>query len=215
MGKSALILVDVQNDFLPGGSLAVPDGHLIIPVLNRLMHLPFDFIIATADFHLPHHSSFASTWEKKPGEYLLINGVKQILWPDHCVQGSFGAHFSSELDLSSLDKIIYKGTLLEVDSYSAFFDNKHNTATGLESYLHEQGISELYFAGLATDYCVLYSVRHAHELGFHSTVIVDACKGIDLHPGDIERAFEEMKRLGVILISSTDVESQLKARNNV
>ena len=208
MTKKALIVVDVQNDFLPGGTLPVPRGDEVIPYINRMLQLPFDQIIATRDFHPEKHSSFASSWNKRPGERLQIGSVEQILWPEHCVQGSQGSEFAATLDTSHFHKVVHKGTDIKVDSYSTFFDNKQLQSTGLESYLHEQDIEELYFAGLATDYCVLYSVRDAISLGFTAYVVVDACRGVDLSPGDVQRAFDEMQHIGAHLITTEEVEQR-------
>ena len=209
MGKKALIIVDVQNDFLPGGALAVPHGDEVIPLINRMVLLPFDLIIATRDFHPSHHLSFASTWGKKVYERVLLDGIEQILWPDHCVQGSAGSEFSSKLDTSRLQQIVYKGTDLKVDSYSTFFDNERLKSTGLEAYLREQGVDELYVAGLATDYCVRYSVQDAIQLGFKPYVVIDACRGVELQPGDVARAISEMQQEGAEMITTDDVERRL------
>jgi nicotinamidase/pyrazinamidase len=206
--KKALIIVDVQNDFLPGGALAVPFGDEIIPNINRMVQLPFDQIVATQDWHPRRHVSFASTWGKKPGEHITHGSIDQILWPDHCVQGSRGAKFSRKLDTSHFHKIIHKGSDANIDSYSTFFDNLGLRSTGLEGYLREKECEELYFAGLATDYCVLYSVRDALTLGLQSFVVTDACRGIDSEPGDVERALEEMRERGAILLSTLDVENK-------
>jgi len=206
--KKALIVVDVQNDFLPGGALAVPSGDEIIPNINRMLQLPFDQIIATQDWHPKRHASFASTWGKKPGEHITLDTVDQILWPDHCVSGTRGAKFSKLLDTTHFHTIIHKGIEATIDSYSTFFDNMRLRSTGLEDYLREKECEEIYFAGLATDYCVLYSVRDALRLGFRAFVVTDACRGIDLSPGDVTRALDEMASLGAILLSTTDVENK-------
>jgi nicotinamidase/pyrazinamidase len=182
----ALILVDVQNDFLPGGALAVKEGDKIIPKINELLQKPFDCIVASKDWHPKEHVSFASRHRMKPGSVIPWHGTEQILWPDHCVQGSKGAEFASGWDTSKIYKVFYKGTDREIDSYSTFFDNDKRRATGLAQFFQEKGITKIYIAGLATDYCVAYSVRDACQLGFATYVIVDACRGVNLHPGDVE-----------------------------
>lgn len=212
MVKKALIVVDVQNDFLPGGALAVPRGYEIIPFVNRLVQLPFDVIVATCDFHPPGHYSFASAWGKKVNEIVHIDGVDQILWPDHCVQNTWGAEFSRDLDTSYFHKVFYKGVDLQIDSYSAFFDNERKKSTGLERYLKEQNCQQLYFVGLATDYCVLYSVRDALGLGFQVYVVSDACQGIELVEGDVARAFAEMRSREAILTTTAEVEASFAER---
>lgn len=208
--KCALIVVDVQNDFLPGGSLPVPLGHDILPNVNRLVKLPFDVIVASRDFHPLKHVSFASTWGKEQYAHVEVDGIDQILWPDHCVQGTKGSEFPEGLDTTHFNKIVLKGTDLKIDSYSTFFDNEKLRSTGLEAYLRQNEIEELYFAGLATDYCVLYSIRDAKELGFVTYVIADACKGVDLKPGDVEWAYQEMLQKGVHVLTTQEVEEKFK-----
>jgi len=203
--KNAFIVVDVQNDFLPGGALAVPEGDQIIPVINTLVELPFDFVVGTRDFHPEKHCSFATTWQKQVGDRIRIGNIEQIMWPEHCVQGSKGAEFPHKINSFRYHEIISKGTAKNVDSYSTFFDNRRLKSTGLEDHLRNRGIHDVYFAGLATDYCVLYSVRDAVELGFQVYVVIDACRGINLNPGDVERAFVEMRQLGAKLVTSQDV----------
>ncbi|MBI3901124.1 MAG: bifunctional nicotinamidase/pyrazinamidase [Chlamydiia bacterium] len=200
----ALLIVDIQNDFLPGGALAIPQGERIISTLNALQPL-FPCVVATKDWHPPHHISFASTHGKVPGESLLVAGKKQELWPDHCVQGSWGADFSPLLHQDKIQRTFFKGSEPMVDSYSAFYDNAHIRSTGLGEYLHAHGVSELYIGGLAIEYCVRYSVRDALRLGFKTFVIQDACCGIDLIPGESVRAFEEMRAEGVTLLTSADL----------
>lgn len=210
MRKRGLVVVDVQNDFLPGGALAVPHGDEIIPHINKLVKLPFDVCVATKDFHPPHHQSFASTWEKKPKECILVDGVMQTLWPDHCVQGTLGAEFSSKLDTSHFEYVALKGVDLQEDSYSTFFDLHHKKhSTGLDEFLRSKGATDLYFAGLATDYCVLYSVLDAIELGYKAYIIVDACRGIELQKGDVEAAFEKMQQQGAECITTEQVIKKL------
>ncbi|HEV2722415.1 MAG TPA: bifunctional nicotinamidase/pyrazinamidase [Thermoanaerobaculia bacterium] len=200
--KRALIIVDVQNDFMPGGALPARHGDEVVPVINRLQPR-FDVVIATQDWHPPDHGSFASNHPgRKPGDVVDLNGLEQILWPDHCVQGSPGAEFHAALDRARIDKVVRKGTDPAIDSYSTFFDNGRRKSTGLEEDLRGRGVTDVYLAGLATDYCVLWSARDAVELGFRTHVVRDGCRGVDLAPGDSERAFEEMRGLGVEVITS-------------
>ncbi len=205
----ALLLVDIQNDFLPGGALAVQDGDKIIPLINQLVHYPFDIIVATKDWHPSIHCSFANNHNKEPGEHVQLSGIDQILWPAHCIQGSKGSEFASGWDTTSIDKVIYKGTDPMIDSYSTFFDNEHLKSTGLEDYLKDKGGNEIYVAGLATDYCVKYSVLDALQLGFTPYVIVDACRGVNLKENDSREALELMQRGGAILITFADLYDQL------
>lgn len=200
--KKALLIIDLQNDFCKGGNLAVPGGEEIVPLINQLQ-LYFDLIIATQDWHPSDHISFASSHQHhKIGNLIKIGQQTQILWPDHCVQHSKGADFHPQLNLKRIEKILQKGIDKNIDSYSAFFDNAHLRATGLNDYLHEKGVKEVYLAGLATDYCVKYSALDALSLGYQVSVIVDACRGVDLKPNDVVEAFEEMRLAGVELISS-------------
>ena len=203
--KKALILVDIQNDFLPGGALAVKNGDEILPVVNKLFNYPFDLIIATKDWHPSNHVSFAATHNKIPGEKVTISHFEQILWPAHCIQGEYGAELSSELQTKRIAKIIYKGTDKDIDSYSTFFDNCRKKSTGLSTYLKKQEIDELYLAGLATDYCVKYSVLDALHLGFKTFVIIDACRGVNIHKQDSKLALKDMENAGAILISSEEL----------
>ncbi len=205
MGKNALVVVDVQNDFSSTGPMGTPSADEIIPLINKLVNLSFDGCVASQDFHPPHHASFASTWEKKPGECIVVDGVKQTLWADHCIQGTVGAEFTSTLDSSKFEHVAHKGVDPKVDSYSIFFDNQKHRATGLDQFLKKKGITDLYFAGLATEYCVYYSVIDAVELGYTVHVIIDACRGIDLKPGDIEAAVSKMQELGVELVTTEQV----------
>jgi len=203
--KRALIMVDVQNDFMPGGALPAVHGDEVVPVLNALQPR-FELVVATQDWHPPNHGSFASNHPgHKPGEVVDLNGLPQILWPDHCVQHSHGAEFHRDLDRSRIDRIVAKGTDPAIDSYSTFFDNGRRKSTGLEDYLREHGITDVYLGGLATDYCVLWSARDAVSLGFRTHVVADACRGVELQPGDIERAFEEMRSLGVNVLPASRV----------
>jgi nicotinamidase/pyrazinamidase len=196
----ALIIVDVQNDFLPGGALAVPGGDEIVPILNGLQPR-FDLIVATQDWHPPKHGSFAANHPgRTPGETIDLAGLPQILWPVHCVQGTPGAEFAPTLDRSRWARVFTKGTDPEIDSYSGFFDNGHRRATGLGEYLGAEGVEEVYVAGLATDYCVKFTALDARGLGFETFLIADASRGVDLQAGDCARAVEEMRAAGVKIV---------------
>jgi nicotinamidase/pyrazinamidase len=201
----ALLLIDLQNDFCPGGALAVEEGNLLIPIANELMPR-FEMVLATQDWHPANHGSFAANhpW-RKPGQVIDLNGLSQVLWPIHCVQESFGAEFVPTLHTSGIHKVFVKGTDPEIDSYSGFFDNGHRKATGLGDYLKEQGVDELYVMGIATDYCVKFTVLDALELGFKVNLIQDACRGVNLQPGDVERAVVEMTSKGAALVTSSEI----------
>jgi len=202
---NALILVDLQNDFLPGGALAVPHGDEVIPLANELQPR-FDLVLATQDWHPPKHGSFAANHPgKKPGDRIMLDGIEQILWPVHCVQNTRGAEFAAGFGTSRVAHVFHKGTERNIDSYSTFFDNAHRRHTGLADYLKKRSIKDIYLMGLALDYCVKYSTLDARHLGLNSHVIVDGCRGIELEPGDIDRALDEMKRAGAILLESTDL----------
>jgi nicotinamidase/pyrazinamidase len=210
--KSALILVDIQKDFVPGGSLAVPEGHTIIPVIDKLVNMPFDEIIATKDWHPRNHASFAPNHKRQPGEVIDLEGIEQILWPVHCVAETKGAEFVPGWSKERVKKIFHKGTDPLVDSYSTFFDNARRRKTGLADYLKEQGVGRVFLAGLATDYCVKYSAMDAIGLGFDTYVVVDACKGIERHPGDIEHTLNLTKKLGGHLCMSEEVPALLSSK---
>lgn len=201
----ALIVVDLQNDFLPGGALAVKDGNAIIPIVDRLLQHPFDLKIASKDWHPNNHGSFAATHGKNPGEHITLKGIDQILWPVHCVQGSYGAEFGPNWDVRQIQKIIYKGIDKDIDSYSTFFDNEHLKATGLHEFLKAKNIRDVYLAGLATDYCVKYSALDAKRLGFNVYVIEDACRGVNILPEDSKKAIEDMRSAGVHILQSEDI----------
>lgn len=203
----ALILIDLQNDFLPGGALAVADGDQVIPIANHVQPF-FDLIIATQDWHPADHGSFAANHPgKKPGDVIDLNGLPQILWPVHCVQNTAGAAFAPGLETGTIHKIFQKGTDPGIDSYSAFFDNAHRRATGLGDYLKSKEVENLYILGLATDYCVKFSVLDAQQLGFRVFVIEDGCRAVNLQPGDDSRAFAEMREKGAILLQSREIEA--------
>lgn len=193
-----LIVIDVQNDFCPGGALAVPDGDAVVPLINRLA-ADVHHMVLTQDWHPPGHQSFASS---HPGSAIFstvsLAYGDQTLWPDHCVQGTAGAQFHRDLDVDRAQLILRKGFRRSIDSYSAFFENDRVTPTGLEGYLRVRGLSRLIFAGLATDYCVAYSALDAARLGFEVTVIPDACRAIDLS-GSLESAWAAMQSAGIRL----------------
>ena len=202
---NALILVDLQNDFLPGGALPVPHGDEVIPLANELQR-KFELVLATKDWHPPDHGSFAANHPgKKPGDRIMLDGVEQILWPVHCVQDMQGAEFATAFDTSRVAHIFHKGIDPMIDSYSTFFDNAHRRHTGLAHYLEKRGIKDIYLMGLALDYCVKYSTLDARHLGLNTHVIVDGCRGIELEAGDIGRALDEMQRTGAILLKSSDL----------
>lgn len=201
----ALLLVDLQNDFLPGGALGVPEGDQVIPVANRVQEY-FDIVIATADWHPPGHGSFASSHPGcKAGDVIELSGMPQVLWPDHCVQHTEGAEFSPHLNTGKIAKVIYKGMDPEIDSYSGFFDNGRQKATGLETYLRDQKVDTVYVMGLATDYCVKYTALDAVSLGYRTWLIEDGCRGVGVAEGDVERALAEMKAAGVRVVKSGDL----------
>ena len=190
------VLVDVQNDFCPGGSLAVPDGDAVVPLINRLGQR-FEHMVCTQDWHVAGHSSFASSHPgRAPFEVIQATYGEQVLWPDHCIQATSGADFHPGLDTAKAELILRKGFQREVDSYSAFYDNDHRTATGLAGYLRERGVDRIFICGLATDFCVKWSALDARREGFEVTVIADACRAIDIN-GSLDQAMAEMREAGV------------------
>lgn len=196
MAGKALVVIDVQNDFCPGGALAVDGGDEVVPVINRMM-AEFDHVILTQDWHPADHSSFASQHEgKAPFTDIEMDYGPQRLWPDHCVQGSPGAEFHPELYVTSAELIIRKGFRRGIDSYSAFFENDHTTPTGLTGYLRERGITDLTLVGLATDFCVAFSALDAVKQGFSASVALEACRGIDMD-GSVDAMIARMKAAGV------------------
>lgn len=198
MSEKALIVIDVQNDFCPGGALAVTGGDEIVPMVNRLVG-EFDHVVLTQDWHPAGHSSFASTHPgKNPFETTEMPYGTQTLWPDHCVQGTDGAAFHADLEWTKAELVIRKGFRPAIDSYSAFFENDRRTPTGLAGYLRERGISDLTLVGLATDFCVAYSALDAVRSGFKATVLLDACRAIDLG-GSLATMKDEMAKAGVTL----------------
>jgi nicotinamidase/pyrazinamidase len=201
-GKNALVLVDLQNDFCPGGALAVPRGDEVIEVANRVARR-FEVVVATQDWHPADHGSFAVNHAgRKPYDVIDLHGLRQVLWPPHCVQGSPGAELHASLDTRRLTKIVRKGTDRDIDSYSAFHDNGHRRSTGLGEWLREQGVGTVYVMGLATDYCVKFTALDGRRDGFDVYVVEDGCRGIDVAPGDSDRAVDEMRAADVTVIES-------------
>jgi nicotinamidase/pyrazinamidase len=201
----ALILVDIQNDFCPGGALAVSEGDQVVPVANRLARA-FELVVATQDWHPPDHGSFAANHDgKEPGQVIDLDGLQQVLWPVHCVQGSDGAAFRADLATDQITRVFQKGTDPTIDSYSGFFDNGHRKSTGLADYLKENGVDKVYVLGLATDYCVKFTALDAQDQGFDTYLVEDGCRGVELADGDVERAIDEMREAGVTIVSSGDL----------
>ena len=201
MSDKALILVDLQNDFLPNGALGVPGGNEVIPIANRLMD-DFEIIVATQDWHPADHGSFAVN---HPGKQLFeqidLNGLPQTLWSIHCVQGTPGADFAPGLDSDQITRVFKKGTHADIDSYSGLYDNGHRQSTGLAEWLRAQGVKRVTVCGLATDYCVKFTALDALAEGFEVTLHLPACRGVNLQPGDVDAAIEEMRAKGVIVES--------------
>ncbi len=211
--NSPLIIVDVQNDFLPGGALPVVEGDQVVPAINRLMD-HFDLVVATQDWHPLDHGSFAANHPgRQPGEMIDLAGLPQVLWPVHCVQGTHGADFAPGLRSMAIQRIFRKGTDPRVDSYSGFFDNGHCSATGLGAFLKDYGARDVFVCGLATDYCVRFTVLDALGLGLGSHLIVDACRGVNLRPGDVDEAIGEMKSAGARILTSDEIVKHPASRN--
>jgi nicotinamidase/pyrazinamidase len=201
----ALLVIDVQNDFCPGGSLAVEDGDRVVPVINRITSR-FDRVVATQDWHPDDHVSFAKNHPgKNVYDRLEMNNISQVLWPAHCIQGTPGADFHPALKTEDFDLILRKGTDPSVDSYSAFVDNDKRKITGLEGYLRGLVIGGVFICGLATDYCVFFSAMDAVGLGFKTHVILDACRGVDVPENNTANRIKTMKENGVVLLHSTDI----------
>lgn len=208
---NALILVDIQNDFMPTGSLPVPNGNDVIPIANVLIP-HFDHVIATQDWHPNNHGSFAAEHAgRKPGELIDLHGLTQVLWPSHCVQHTFGSEFVSGLNQSLINKIVQKGTNIDVDSYSGFADNGDRIQTELHDYLQKNGIKEVYVMGVATDYCVKFTALDAIKRGYQTTLIVDGCRGVNLSAGDVDAALKEMTDAGVVLSKHHDYLNRTQA----
>jgi nicotinamidase/pyrazinamidase len=208
---NALILVDLQNDFLPTGALPVPEGDAVIPVANRLAASgKFDLVVATQDWHPPGHGSFAANHPgKKPGDIIDLDGIEQLLWPVHCVQHTPGAAFAPGFALDRVERIFHKGTDPRIDSYSALFDNAHRKSTGLGEFLRERRTTRLFVLGLATDYCVKFTALDALQSGFAVTVVTDGCRAVNVRPGDDERAFEAMRTAGATLATADQTLNEL------
>jgi len=201
----ALIIVDVQNDFCPGGSLAVAGGDEIIPVINALMP-SFPFVAATMDWHPADHVSFV---ENHPGDELFstvtVDGIEQVLWPAHCIAGTQGAEFHPEINTVPIDLFIRKGTKSNLDSYSAFFENDRKSPTGLTGALQDLGVKEVYLCGLATDVCVYFSAVDAQRLGFTTYLVENASRGVNVPEGNLTKALNDMKNQGIYIINSEQV----------
>lgn len=201
----ALLLVDIQNDFCAGGALAVPDGDAVVPVANALAPR-YELVVATRDFHPASHLSFAVNHPgKQPYEMTDLDGLPQVLWPPHCVQGTRGAELHPGLDQRDIARVFTKGTDPRIDSYSAFFDNGHRKSTGLGDFLRERGVTDLVVLGLATDYCVKWTALDARSLGFGVRVVEDGCRGVGLGPDDVPNALQELRAAGVQIVRSTEL----------
>ncbi len=195
----ALILVDLQNDFMPTGTLPVPDGDQVISLINDLQK-KYDLIVATQDWHPENHKSFAVFHNKQPGEIIQLDGMDQVLWPVHCVQNTKGAELVADLNIEKIDKLIQKGIDPEIDSYSGFFDNYHKRSTGLGDYLKQKNVTEVHITGLALDYCVKFSALDAMELGFKTSVFSDATRAVNINKDDGLKAILEMKAAGISIL---------------
>ncbi len=201
----ALIIIDLQNDFCPGGALAVPDADKTASSINSILPY-FNKVIATKDWHPTEHISFISNHPaKNVFDKIRVNNIEQIIWPDHCIQGTYGADFYPDLDIKGVHLILHKGTNPDIDSYSAFFENDKKTSTGVEYYLKGLGVRDVYICGLATDFCVFYSAMDCVKLGFNTFVITDCIKGIDSPKGNINLAMNTMKKEGITFILSKDI----------
>jgi nicotinamidase/pyrazinamidase len=205
-GRDVLLVVDVQNDFIPGGALPVKEGDLIVPLINRLAG-GFEHVILTQDWHTPDHISFASSHAgKKPFETTTLPYGTQVLWPDHCVQGTPGADFHKDLKIPHAELVIRKGYRRHMDSYSAFFEADGKTTTGLAGYVRDRGFRQVFLVGLATDFCVCWSALDARKVGLGALVVEDACRGIDTE-GSLAKAWDQMTKAGVKRIRSADLQA--------
>ena len=203
--RRALILVDLQNDFVPGGALAVSDALAVIGIANRLMS-NFDLVVATQDWHPADHQSFASQHTNlSVGHQFVLNGLPQTAWPDHCIQNTFGAELVKNLNHNGIDHVVRKGMDRSVDSYSGFFDNGHVHSTGLAELLRKDQIDSIAVMGLATDYCVRFTAIDGAEQGFKTALILDGCRGVELQKGDIAKAIAEMVQRGIEISDSESV----------
>ena len=201
----ALLFVDLQNDFLRGGSSPVPQGEAVLPIANQLQGY-YKLVLATQDWHPANHRSFVASHENRtPGEVIFHRKTSQILWPTHCVQNSRGAELSPALMLNRVNKVFKKGADADIDGYSAFFDHDHRTSTGLAEYLREKRVTELHILGLGTDHCIKATALDALTLGLKVSLVEDACRGISLKPDDTTDALKEMKSAGVTFLQSRDL----------
>ena len=202
--NDALIVVDVQNCFTPGGSLAVSKGDEVVPIINRIAR-SFRWVVMTQDWHTPDHASFASSHAgKKPFDVTKLPYGNQVLWPDHCVQGTEGAALHKDLAIPHAQLVIRKGYNRDVDSYSAFMEADRKTSTGLDAWLKAKGVKRVFCCGLATDFCVAWTAQDARKMGFQAAVVEDACRAIDLN-GSLAKAWEAMKKAGVARLQSTSI----------
>ena len=198
-----LVIVDVQKDFMPGGSLELPQGDMIVPLINRLQE-NFDLVVATQDWHPRIHKSFASNHSnKKPFDKIVLDGMEQTLWPDHCIQGSEGGEFHPDLEINKISAIFRKGMDPEIDSYSGFYDNDHKITTGLSGYLREKGTTEIHFCGLAADICVYYTIKDALKEGFSAILIEDATRPLNWN--DFSKIKNELKKMGIRFLNTNEV----------
>ncbi len=199
----ALLIIDIQNDFIPGGALAVPAGDQIVPIVNELQQ-KFDLVVATQDWHPQSHKSFASNHSgKKPFEVIDLNGMEQVLWPDHCMQGAVGAEFPASLETAKIEAIFRKGTNPEIDSYSGFFDNGHLKTTGLADYLRGKDVKEVFLVGLAGDYCVYYSAKDALVEGLGTCLVEDAVRALDKE--QFEKVKKDISSRGGRIVKSNEI----------
>ncbi len=193
----ALILVDLQNDFVAPGALPVPDGVAVVAVANQWMP-EYELVVATQDWHPPDHLSFASQHQGlQAGQLFELDGLPQVAWPDHCIQGTRGADFINQLNLHGIHHVVRKGMDRRIDSYSGFFDNGHRQATGLDTFLKQHRVDSVDIMGLATDYCVRFTALDAVACGYETSLILEGCRGVELHPGDIANAIDQMRQAGV------------------
>ncbi len=200
-----LIIVDMQNDFCPGGALAVREGDAVVPMVNELQP-HFDLVVATQDWHPASHKSFAANHDgKNVGQVIELDGLPQVLWPMHCVQNTRGAEFHPQLETGKLAHVFRKGEDESIDSYSGFFDNGHKRATGLGDWLKSHNATSIYVCGLATDYCVKFTALDAQQLGFETFLIEDTCRGVELNDGDIACSIDAMREAGVEVVQSGDL----------
>jgi len=199
----ALLIIDMQNDFMDNGALCVPGALALVPLINSLIS-HFTYVIASKDWHPKSHQSFAANHKNKSvGDTIKLHGILHTLWPVHCVQNSYGASWAEGLDATKINHVVLKGSDPTIDSYSAFFDNAHLRSTGLDQELKRLQVDQLFICGVATDYCVKFTAFDALSLGYSVFVIEDACKGVELYPGDVAKAFMQMKEKGVKIVSSS------------